>query len=178
VIHFGQDGGKGRNGTLHLAFNTIVTPFISPVVELSAAGTKAWLLGNVVASGARQAGQKVAGVRGGAAMQNTGGESNWFCGDFSAAETSLDAKRNHFGPAGDLFFGPRDDNYRLPPQVAQRMIVSSATALMELPAVPGLPDPMVLRPLEWQYHHPAGREKRPVEQNVTAGALAPSTGRR
>ena len=96
VIHFGQDGGKGHNGTLYLAFNTIVTPFIAPVVELSAAGAKARLLGNVVASGARQAGQKVAAVRGGAAMQNIGGESNWFCGDFSGQETGLDAKRNHF----------------------------------------------------------------------------------
>ena len=45
VIHFGQDGGKGHNGTLYLAFNTIVTPFISPVVELSAAGAKARLAG-------------------------------------------------------------------------------------------------------------------------------------
>ena len=64
VIHFGQDGGKQHNGTLHLAFNTIATPFVSPVVELSAAGARAWLLGNVVASGTRQAGQKVGGARG------------------------------------------------------------------------------------------------------------------
>ena len=114
VIHFGQDGGKQRNGTLYLAFNTIATPFISPVVELSTAGAKARLLGNVVASGVRQGGQKVAGVRGGAAMANGGGEGNWFCGDFSASDTGLDAEHNHFGPASnDLFVGARDDNYRL-----------------------------------------------------------------
>ena len=52
VIHFGQDGGKPHNGTLHLTFNTIVTPFVAPVVELSTAEAKAELLGNVVASGA------------------------------------------------------------------------------------------------------------------------------
>ena len=40
VIHFGQDGGKQHDGTLHLAFNTIVTPFLSPVVELSAPARK------------------------------------------------------------------------------------------------------------------------------------------
>ena len=119
TIHFGQDGGKPHNGTLYLAFNTVVTPFISPVVELSTAGAKARLLGNVVGTsimvgGTRQAGQKVAGVRGGAAMQNIGGESNWFCGDFSVRETGLDAKSNHFETAaGDLFLGSRDDNYRL-----------------------------------------------------------------
>ena len=178
VIHFGQDGGKPHDGTLHLAFNTVVTHFISPVVELSAAGAKARLLGNVVASGIRQAGQKVAGVRNGAAMQNIGGESNWFCGDFSAQETGLDSKGNHFEAlAGDLFLGPHDDNYRLPPQAAQRMTVASTAELLELPSVPGLPDTAILRPLDWQYHHPAGREKRPAEQSVTAGAFARPAGR-
>ena len=113
-------------------------------------------------------------------MQNIGGESNWFCGDFSGRETGLDAKGNHFEPAGDLFFGPRDDNYRLPAQAAQRMIASSSAtaALLDLPAVPGLPDAAALRPLEWQYHHPAGGEKRPKEESVTAGAYGPSPGRR
>ncbi len=38
VIHFGQDGGEEHNGTLYLAFNTIVTHFISPVIDLSAPG--------------------------------------------------------------------------------------------------------------------------------------------
>jgi hypothetical protein len=180
VIHFGQDGGKAHNGTLYLAFNTIVTPFIAPVVELSTSGAKARLVGNVLASGARQAGQKVAAVRGGATMPNIDGEANWFCGDFSAQETGLDGKRNHFEPAGDLFFGARDNNYRLPPKVAQRMIVplSSTAVTLELPPAPGMPDTAALRPLEWQYHHPAGSEKRPTEQSVTAGAQTPLTGRR
>ena len=48
VIHFGQDGGKEHDGTLHLVFNTIVTPFMSPVVELSAPKAKAQLTGNLV----------------------------------------------------------------------------------------------------------------------------------
>ncbi|MEI8375665.1 MAG: right-handed parallel beta-helix repeat-containing protein [Planctomycetota bacterium] len=180
VIHFGQDGGKGHNGTLHLAFNTVVTPFISPVVELSTVGAKSRMLGNIVASGAaRQAEQKVAGVRGGAIMQNIGGESNWFCGDFSDPGTGLDAKTNHFEPmAGDPFLGSRDDNYRLTSQAAQRMRVASTAALLDLPSVPGLPDAAALLPLDWQYHHPAGREKRPTEPNATAGAFASSSGRR
>ncbi len=36
VIHFGQDGGHEHDGTLYLIHNTIVTPFISPVIHLSA----------------------------------------------------------------------------------------------------------------------------------------------
>jgi HAMP domain-containing protein len=179
VIHFGQDGGKPHNGTLYLAFNTIVTRFTAPVVELSSGGAKAKLFGNVIASGARQSSQKVAAVRNGAAMQSVSGEANWFCGDFSTAETALGAKTNHFEPAGDLFFGPRDDNYRLPVQAALRMTVPDPAALLlELPSVPGMPDEAALRPLEWQYHHPAAREKRPEEQPVTAGAFARPAGRR
>ncbi len=179
VIHFGQDGGKGHEGTLYLAFNTVVTPFLSPVVELSAAGAKARLLGNVVAGGTRQTGQTVAAARGGAALRNVSGEANWFCGGFSAAETGLDADGNHFQPvADDLFVGLFDENYRLAPQAAQRMKVASPAGLLELPPVPGLPDTARLRPLDWQYHHSAGSEKRPLEEILTVGAYARPAGRR
>jgi hypothetical protein len=179
VIHFGQDGGKPHDGTLYLAFNTIITPFISPVVELSSAAAKAQLLGNVVAGDDHQAGQKVAGVRGGAAMQSIGGQGNWFCGDFSGQGTGLDAKGNHFeAVTGEVFIDPRDDNYRLAPQAAQRMTVASAAELLELPSVPGMPGTAALRPLGRQYRHPAGSEKRPAEEDITAGAFARPAGRR
>jgi len=56
--------------------------------------------------------------------------------------------------------------------------LSATAALLELPAVPGLPDAAVLRPLDWQYRHPAGGEKRAAEQGVTAGAQTPLAGRR
>jgi hypothetical protein len=179
VIHFGQDGGKPHNGTLYLAFNTIVSPFIAPVVEISAGGAKARLAGNVVASGARQSGQKMAAVRNGATLQNISGAANWFSGDFSTAGTGLDATANHFEPSGDLFFGPRDDNYRLPLTIAKRMVVADASAaLLDLPAVPGMPEEETLKALLWQYHHRAGREKRPAEEPATAGAFARPAGRR
>ncbi len=70
VIHFGQDGGKGHNGTLYLAFNTIVTPFLAPVVELSAPKAKAVLLGNLLSDGGnRQQHQVLAVARGGASLR-------------------------------------------------------------------------------------------------------------
>ncbi len=178
VIHFGQDGGKERNGTLYLALNTVVTPFIAPVVELSTSEAKAQLVGNVVASGTRQAGQKVAGARNGAALSNVDGAANWFCGDFSAKETRLDAPGNHFEAASDLFSGPHDNNYQLPPRAAQQMKVAYTAALFDLPPAPGLPLAAALRPLDWQYRHPAAREKRPAEDPVTAGAYAAPRGRR
>lgn len=51
VIHFGQDGGKPHDGTLHLAFNTVVTPFVGPIVELSAPAAKVRMVGNLVSDG-------------------------------------------------------------------------------------------------------------------------------
>jgi len=58
VIHFGQDGGKEHDGTLFLVHNTILTPFVSPVIDLSASKAKARLLGNLVdAGGGNQNGQ-------------------------------------------------------------------------------------------------------------------------
>jgi hypothetical protein len=41
-------------GTLYLLHNTIVTPFVSPVVDLYSASASAVLIGNVVSDGGRQ----------------------------------------------------------------------------------------------------------------------------
>ncbi len=48
VIHFGQDGKHDHTGTLFLAFNTIVTPFASPAVDLSAPGATAAFYDNLI----------------------------------------------------------------------------------------------------------------------------------
>jgi hypothetical protein len=53
VIHFGQDGGREHDGTLYLRFNTVVTPFLAPVIELSAAKARAELIGNIIWDGGR-----------------------------------------------------------------------------------------------------------------------------
>ena len=55
VIHFGQDGGHPHNGTLRLEGNTIRTPFISPVIQLSSPLAKVVLNQNTFASTGHQA---------------------------------------------------------------------------------------------------------------------------
>ena len=86
VIHFGQDGGEEHNGTLYLAFNTIVTHFISPVIDLSAPGAKVVLAGNLVSDGGmRQAHQVLANARNGARLQDVRGTYNWLSGGFDGA---------------------------------------------------------------------------------------------
>jgi hypothetical protein len=58
VIHFGQDGGHPHNGTLRLEGNTIRTPFIAPVVQLSSPLARAVLNQNVIEnSGHQRSGQ-------------------------------------------------------------------------------------------------------------------------
>jgi hypothetical protein len=60
VIHFGQDGGKEHDGTLYLVHNTIVTPFVAPVVTLSSGKVRAQFFNNIVWSGGvRQRGQQL-----------------------------------------------------------------------------------------------------------------------
>jgi hypothetical protein len=58
VIHFGRDGGKPHHGTLYLIFNTIVTPFISPVVQLSDPQAKVFLLAIWLAAAAGKIGKR------------------------------------------------------------------------------------------------------------------------
>ena len=58
VIHFGQDGGADHVGTIFVVQNTIVTPYLSPVLHLSAPSARARWLNNIVWDGGqRQAGQ-------------------------------------------------------------------------------------------------------------------------
>jgi hypothetical protein len=173
VIHFGQDGGKAHNGTLFLAFDTIVTPFVSPVIDLSTSGAKARLVGDIVSSGgAKQAGQAVAAVRNGADLKNVAGRTNWFYGDFANGRGGLAAESNHYvRQPGDLFVGVIDNNYRLMPAAARNMKVDASADLLELPKVPGMPEADALPPLTWQYRHPAGGEKRVEKERNVAGAI-------
>lgn len=171
VIHFGQDGGKEHDGTLYLAFNTIVTPFLAPVVDLSAPKAKLLMVGNLVCDGgARQQGQKVAGARGGASLSNVGGMHNWFCGGFSgAAGVSLDLKTNVFQRVDvPLFVNPAAHDYHLRAEIAHRATTPLSARRLELPAPPGLAT--VEPPLTWQYRHPAGKEKRRESERLTLGA--------
>ena len=87
VIHFGQDGGHEHDGTLFLAHNTIVTPFISPVVDLSASRTRAALWNNLVSDGGvRQHGQRLVSGRGEGEGGRVTGCSNWLAEGFAGTD--------------------------------------------------------------------------------------------
>ncbi len=173
VIHFGQDGGKPHNGTLSLLFNTIVTPFVAPVVELSSPQAGAYLLGNLVSDGGnRQAGQHLVGIRAGAARQSVRGMHNWFSGNFgSAAGTALDPQTNLFRRAEfKLFVDPARHNYRLTRQAAASARTPLRIEDLDAPGLADEPRPRGESPLAWQYRHPASQEKRPAENGMALGA--------
>ncbi len=54
VIHFGQDGGKDHDGTLYLLHNTMVTPYVSPVVLLSSGKAHVQFFNNLIWDGGGQ----------------------------------------------------------------------------------------------------------------------------
>lgn len=85
TIHFGQDGGFDHTGTLYVVHCTIVTPFISPVVDLSAPGAGVSFTNMIVTvlSGS-QSGQVLVNARNGALMSNAAGHYLWMSHGFSA----------------------------------------------------------------------------------------------
>jgi hypothetical protein len=169
VIHFGHDGGKERDGTLYLLFNTIVTPFPTPVVVLSAAKARAHLAGNLVADGgSRQRNQRLASVRGRARLQNVTGTENWFSGAFNTKGTSLDASGNRFRRAAVLFVNPAKHDYRLTKEAASLAQSRWTADKIKVPPTPGAPA-KARSPLDRQYRHPAGTEKRSDEEGLTLG---------
>lgn len=112
VIHFGQDGGNDHNGTLYLVNNTISTPFISPVVTLSASNAKLAIYNNIIwDQGTGQAGQSLLAVNGGALLSNATGGYNWMSnGQTIPVGTNIDDGTNRHGAAGQdpSFLNPID----------------------------------------------------------------------
>jgi hypothetical protein len=173
VIHFGQDGGRDHDGTLHLRFNTVITPFMAPVVELSAPGAKAELIGNIVwDAGRRQNGQRLIAVRAGARLENASGGYNRLAGLFEALNgTSLDAASNPIqrfdaSPLAD----PAQHDFRVLPAAAGQLAAPTAALQAPLPATPGAVQTKAEPPLAWQYRHPADKQKREAVAGMVLGA--------
>jgi hypothetical protein len=115
VIHFGQDGGSAHDGDLLLIHNTIGTPFISPVVTLSAANAGANLVNNAVWDmAANQSGQVLIEAVNGASLNNVRGNNNWLSSEF-AVPSQLDSATTWIEAPGaePPFVDPTNGNYAL-----------------------------------------------------------------
>lgn len=157
VVHFGQDGGREHDGTLYLVHNTIVTPFISPVVDLSSAKARSVLFGNIIDDGGRRRNNQVLGQarRGGASAANISGVGNWFAPGFAAKleQTNLEVSGNTIaGNSQQLYINPQQHDYRLRKNWPGIVRSGRPANTIHLPPTPG--SDREEPPLRWQYLHP------------------------
>ena len=173
VIHFGAEGGGQHDGTLYLVHNTIVTPFITPVIDLSASKAKAALYGNLVhGTDRRQNNQVLAAARNGASLAGVTATHNWIAETFSGSLKSRrlrDQNRISKSPAG-LFANLRLHDVRLTRPLPIAGTDVSARIPLKIPNAPGVKDDGSA-PLSWQYKHPAAKQARKTENKRDFGAL-------
>ena len=176
VIHFGQQGGRGtgHGGRLYLVHNTIVTPFTSPVIDLSAAEARAVLLGNIFDDGGRTRNNQMLGrgQRGGASTSNISGIGNWLAPGFAnrLERTNLEATDNIVArQSRNLFVDPNKHDYHLREKWAGIVRAGRPMNALNLPpaAGDGKEDP----PLHWQYDHPLGKQPRTASDQPDLGAI-------
>jgi hypothetical protein len=150
-----------------------VTPFVAPVVDLSAPKAKAELFGNLISSGsAKQSGQQVASVRGGAEMRNLLGSENFFAGGFVLPkDAALKPENNLLRPANSpLFVNAAKHDYRLAKEAERAARTALTLKQLEIPPILGDSKADAPAPLDWQYRHPADKEKRIQEDKLNYGA--------
>jgi len=165
VIHFGSDGGHEHDGTVYLVNNTIVTPFLSPVVFLSAGKAKGRLVNNIVwDGGAQQSGQKLAEVKAGfGAKAAVGGQCNWLSSGFAADAAAWGLARTFLARAGQAppFADAARGDFRL--ARVDEHIVGQGAPWREAFVVPG---PLKGR----QYRPPQSKEDRTDASKPDLGA--------
>ncbi len=172
VIHFGQDGGHNHIGTIYLVHNTIVTPYISPVILLSAPGARTALYNNIVWDAGRpQANQVLVQHSLGADPETVlRGAGNWLAQGFAAGlrDTAM-LENSHFGKRGEVlpFVGAEAGDYRL--DAPYSTLAGQGSALPE-----SLRDALqdVLGENLLSFTHPVGSSARPERQPPDIGAYA------
>lgn len=166
VIHFGQDGGNEHNGTLFLLHNTIVTSYISPVVQLSAPQARATMQNNIVWDGGTpQSGQVLFALTAGVRDANrVTGSCNWLAAGFRSRDLgAFSLSSTYFGASGDTlgFAEAQKGDYRLlKPDLA---LVDKGNVLSDEVT-------RAIRSTLFQYRPPQGYEPRHFRGKPDLGA--------
>jgi len=161
VIHFGQDGGGDRNGTLHLRHCTIVTPFVTPVVERSAPGAAVSWRACILHDGGRSPGpQRFDRSRAGADPTTASGERILCASGFLLPDDGNWDRESIRHVPGNLDF-PLDGDRR-PPRGRFTTVAWNDR---------GLPEPLRLGGLR-EFVAPLGSRVRPDRARPAIGALA------
>lgn len=174
VIHFGKDGKRRRDGTLYLINNTIVTPFRSPVLDLSDETARVRCINNIFyGTGRNQI--LVRAAKGGAMERNAFGTHNFISASFVGIPARFRPNRNTISRKKLVFADPSKHNWRL--GVRDALIVDAGLPwdTLDIPRVPPFPWKKVenqLFSVGWQYKHPAEVEKRIDRGKPDLGAYA------
>ncbi|MBX7133335.1 MAG: hypothetical protein K1X67_11725 [Fimbriimonadaceae bacterium] len=96
TVHFGQDGGGQHSGTLYLINNTIVTPYLSPVLLMTASQGKARFVNNVIFNSAQSAPALIQ-LPAGAPPSTVTGDNNWISKGYSLAGTAISLATRYQG---------------------------------------------------------------------------------
>lgn len=98
VIHFGQDGSGHHDGTLYLLNNTIVTSYVSDVVQLSTAPSAAVIINNVIFNGS-QSFPSLFSLASGLQPSAVSGDHNWISSGYSLQGSMIDPGSRYQGSA-------------------------------------------------------------------------------
>ena len=162
VIQFGADVGHEHDGTVYVDHNTIVTPYISPVVALSAPKAKVCFTRNIVwDAGSGQKGQKIVDLGKMKDPNAVSGHCNWLSPGFSPPPAGLmKTILARHGQSPSFVNADKGDFHLVKPDMA----LVDAGKLMEakLLKVVGLK--------LFQYKPPQGKEDRPASGKSDLGA--------
>lgn len=172
TIHFGQDGGKGHQGTLYLIHNTVITPYGTQVVHLSTPGAGAFLINNIFWNGGvKNNRQKLFSLQK-ASPSNLKAIANWFSYGYrdEVKQYGRVLAYSYLAPAkkDPPFVSPAKGNYRLRLPVATLVNQGLVWKKIPLPAVPGDRPSKELK--IYQYKQPLGLEKRSTKGRPDLGA--------
>ena len=178
VIHFGQDGGGEHNGTLYLVNDTVVTPFITPVVTLSATGAGAAIYNAVVwDTGSFQSGQQLVGTAGGAQLASVSGGSLWLSAGMSiAAGTTIPPADVYTAQSGET--PPFTDPANADRSLCDFHLSAAGTHMVDMGldwdsiAIPTGPGQPVVSGIPFAYRIPLSRELRRDSGPPDLGAYA------
>ena len=158
VIHFGQDGSADHDGTLYVVHSTIVTPYLSPVVDLSSVNAGVHLVNSLIVDpGDATSGRAlVAASRNGASLARSSGRRLWLSRGFSVPSAGRFSEL-FVAAAGQLppFVNAAAGNYAL------AQAASNVTDVALDRAQLGLPEGLASRSLR-EFVLPIGSRLRPV----------------
>lgn len=178
VIQFGADGGHNHDGTLYLIHNTIVTPYSTPVVQLTAPDAKLQMHNNIVwAAGSNEANRHL--VHYGRKADPAGSviTHNWLADGYAPPKgTAAKWADNYFAKRDKvmLFVDPHAGNFHLRSGESAAINLGLPLRELSLPDPPGVNDAgsdITLR----AYKPPLDTVARQIIGQPDAGAYEAST---